>query len=207
MQHLIYKLLDPHTNEIRYIGRTKHTPTKRLYEHCTRRNLKSNNHKNNWIKQLIALELRPLIEVIEYVDITDVFLRERYWISFYRNGGHNLTNTAEGGYGSFGYKMNKESVQKSLDTRRANGSLKRSCECKKRISLSQKGKKHSKEQTEYVANLLRKRIFQCDLDYNVINEWKGIRKCARELKLNRATLRYYLDKNIPYKGFIWKHQT
>jgi mRNA-degrading endonuclease YafQ of YafQ-DinJ toxin-antitoxin module len=178
-----------------------------LYEHCTRRNLKSNTHKNNWIKQLIALELRPLIEVIEYVDITDIFLRERHWISFYRNDGHNLTNTTDGGDGSFGYKMNKESVQKSLDTRRSNGSLKRSNECRKRISLSQKGKKHSEEQTEYVANLLRKRILQCDLDHNVVKEWKGIRKCARELKLDRPTLRYYLDKNIPYKGFIWKRQT
>lgn len=207
MQHLIYKLLDPRTNEIRYIGRTKHTPSKRLYEHCTLRNLKSNTHKNHWIKQLISLNLRPLIEIIEYVDVTQVFVREIYWIQFYKTNGYNLTNTSDGGDGSFGYKMNDESIQKSLNSRRINGTLKRSDECKRRISLAQKGKKHPKEQTEYVANLIRKKIYQCDLKHNIIKEWVGIRKCARELLLDRNVIKRHLDKNIPYKGFLWKRHT
>lgn len=204
MNHTIYKLIDPRTHEIRYIGRTKHTLIKRLYEHCTVRNLKSNTHKNNWIKQLISLNLRPIIEVIETVDLTQVYIREIYWIKCYKEARHNLINTSDGGDGSFGYKMSKTAIQKSLDTRRINNTLKRSDICKLRISIAQKGKKHSKEQTEYVANFLRKKIYQCDLNHNLIKEWNGIRKCAKELNLTRSSINYYLDTNIPYKGFIWK---
>ena len=49
----IYALKDPISDDIRYIGETKNDLKKRLYEHCTIRNLKEKNHKNNWILSII----------------------------------------------------------------------------------------------------------------------------------------------------------
>lgn len=206
MKILIYKLIDPITKEVRYVGKTKNSLTKRLYEHCTLRNLKTNTHKNNWIKKLINLNLRPEISLIEEVSNDNWVEREKYWIKLYKDNNCNLTNTCDGGEGSFGYKMPKESIEKSLNTRKNNGSLKRSEECKKRISLSKKGSTHSKEQTEYVASLLRKKIFQFDLFGNLIKEWEGVRKCANTLSINHSGILRKLDTNKPYKGFIWCSQ-
>jgi group I intron endonuclease len=204
MEIFIYKLIDPISNEIRYVGKTKNTLTKRLYEHLTVRNLKPNNHKNNWIKLLLSLNVKPKIELIEIVNANNWIQKEIYWINYFRENGYNLTNTSNGGEGSFGYKMSQESIKKSLETRQKNNTLTRSEDCKKAISQSKLGTTHSKEQTEHVANFLRKTILQYDLEQNIIKEWFGIRKCAKELNLNHNMIIKYLDSNIPYKGFIWK---
>jgi group I intron endonuclease len=204
MEIYIYKLIDPITNEIRYVGKTKNSITKRLYEHLTVRNLKSNNHKNNWIKQLLKSNNKPKIEVLEVVNEDNWIPKEIYWIKFLKENGCNLTNTSDGGEGSFGYKMTKESIEKSLNTRKANNTLKRSDECKNLISKSKLGKKLSKEHIESVASKLRKKILQYDLNGSLIKEWEGIRVCARELGLNHRSIITYLDSNKPLNGFIWK---
>lgn len=204
MEILIYKLIDPISNEVRYIGKTKNSLTKRLYEHFTIRNLQTNTHKNNWIKKLITLNLRPLIEIIEIVDEISWIEREMYWIKFFKDNGANLTNTTDGGEGAFGFKMPKESIKKALETRRKNGTLKRSDECKERISIAQTGKKRTIEQTEIVAEQTRKLILQCDLDGNIIKEWKGIRKCANTLLLSHSSIINSIKHKRPYAGFIWK---
>ena len=203
MKILIYKLIDPITKEIRYIGKTKNSLTKRLYEHCTLRNLKTNTYKNNWVKQILKLNLRPEIYMVEEVNDDNWIEREIYWIKFYKETGNKLTNTSDGGEGSFGYKMTKESIDKSLKTRKENGSLKRSEECKNLISLSKIGEKHSKEQTEKMAEKLRNIIYQYDLDNNLIKEWKGVRKCANTLSISHSSILRHLNTNKPYKGFIW----
>lgn len=204
MEIYIYKLIDPLTNEIRYVGKTKKNLIKRLYEHLTKRNLIPNNHKNNWIKKLLNSQLKPKIELLEIVNEDNWVEKEIYWIKYLKTIGCKLTNTSDGGEGSFGYKMSKESVQKSLETRKNNGTLKRSDECKKLISKSKLGKKHSEEHKELVARKLRKIVFQCDLDGNLIKEWNGIRVCARALNLNHSRIIKHSDTNIPYSGFIWK---
>lgn len=207
MNIYIYKLIDPLTNEIRYVGKTKKSLIKRLYEHLTLRNLKSNTHKNNWVKKLLNLNVKPKIELIEVVTENNWIDKEIYWIKILRENGCNLTNTSDGGEGSFGYKMTKESIDKSIKTRKNNDTLKRSDECKKLISKSKIGKKQSKEHTELIASKLRKKIIQYNLNGDIIKEWKGIRICARELQLNHRTIITYLDTDKPYKGFIWKRHS
>ncbi len=204
MKIFIYKLIDPRTNEIRYIGKTKNKLKKRLYEHCTERNLKTNTHKNNWIKQLLNLNLRPKIELLEEVNQDNWIEREMYWIEYFKNNDYNLTNTSDGGEGSFGYKMPIESIKKAIETRRKNGTLKRSDECKKRIAIAQTGKKHTKEQTAKMVAKTRKILLQYDLDGNLIKEWKGVRYCANTLGLNHSSILNSIKRNKPYAGFMWK---
>ena len=86
----IYSLIDPDTNEVRYIGKTSNIK-RRYYEHTT--NIKSNSHKSNWIRNLHTDGKSPILNIIEECNYGDWELREKYWISQF----NNLTNGTEGG--------------------------------------------------------------------------------------------------------------
>jgi len=90
MKVKIYALIDPQTNEVRYIGKTIQTLKKRLTQHLCDGN---NTYKTNWIKKLKTNGLKPKIELIELVDDSEWVIREQYWISKY----NNLTNLTDGG--------------------------------------------------------------------------------------------------------------
>jgi hypothetical protein len=92
----IYVLVDPRTDDIRYVGKTTDI-NKRLTSHLCD---KSKTHRVFWIKQLLALGLRPLVEVVEVLDDSaDWQSREKIWIRLIKNLGYNLTNGTEGGDG------------------------------------------------------------------------------------------------------------
>lgn len=208
MKIYIYKLIDPRTNEIKYIGKTKNSLIKRLYEHLTKRNLKPITHKNNWIKNLLNENLKPIIELIEVCDSDNWTERETYYIKQLREQDVNLTNLTDGGDGALGSKRSKESIEKVLKTKLEKyGNFNHTEETKIKISEANKGKTHSKEQTEFVANKIRKIILQYDLKGNLLNEWKGIRKCANTLKINHSgILRCLNGQQKKYKGFIWVYK-
>lgn len=94
----IYSLSDPITNEIRYIGKTNNIK-KRLCTHLTKSNLIKKTHKNNWIKNLLFNNTKPLIEVIDEVPIKEWGFWEKFWISQFKIWGFKLTNSTDGGDG------------------------------------------------------------------------------------------------------------
>jgi group I intron endonuclease len=206
----IYALKDPISDDIRYIGKTKNDLKKRLYEHCTIRNLKEKNHKNNWIKSLLKLNHRPVIILIEEVVDSDWQEREIYWIEFYKNIGNNLTNGTNGGDGGNGAKRSKDYIERLIDIKRKNGTLTRSDECRKRISESHKGKKLSKDHSDKLTAYgegKKKKIVQYDKDGNFIKIWDGIRMCARELNIkHEGIIRCLNNTQKYYKDYIWKYE-
>lgn len=92
----IYTLSDPVTNEIRYVGKANDIK-KRLNCHMTRSNLIKTSHKNSWIKSLIKKGLKPIIEPIDEVLVSDWEFWEIYWISQFKTWGYSLTNLTNGG--------------------------------------------------------------------------------------------------------------
>jgi hypothetical protein len=94
----IYKLLDPITNEIRYIGKTKNVLSKRYNEHISRAKKGHHLHVYCWISKLLKDNLKPKIELVEECTENNWEEREQYWISFYPN----LTNISKGGITYFG---------------------------------------------------------------------------------------------------------
>lgn len=70
MKIKIYKLIDPSTEGIRYIGRTKQTLEKRLSGHITESKSNHNTYKLNWIRTLSIKGLKPRIELIKTLDCT-----------------------------------------------------------------------------------------------------------------------------------------
>lgn len=83
----IYALVDPRTNEPRYVGRTTN-PANRLRNHVTkaRRGGTGNAGLEQWLQELAAAGLRPLIQSLETVDPRDKGEREWHWLEELDNG-------------------------------------------------------------------------------------------------------------------------
>lgn len=94
----IYKLIDPITNEIRYVGKTKNVLSKRYNEHIYRAKQGHDSHVYCWIRKLLKNNLKITIELIEECAEENWEEREKYWISYYPN----LTNISKGGVTYFG---------------------------------------------------------------------------------------------------------
>lgn len=92
----IYGLIDPRTQELRYVGKSVN-PKARLYQHISIRYGKS--YTLNWIKSLKAEDLEPEMIIIEVVDNKDWKDAEIFWIGYFKSIGCRLTNYRKGGNG------------------------------------------------------------------------------------------------------------
>lgn len=105
---LIYALLDPRTNEIRYIGKTT-TPHKRLREHLYARDPRM--HVCRWVKSLLRINVVPIMRILEIITNGQWEEREIFWIKWGRENGLRLTNITGGGKGT-------KNTNRSLETRK-----------------------------------------------------------------------------------------
>lgn len=107
---VIYGLVDPRSEEIRYIGKTVTSPKARLRRHIVD---KGNSHKHRWINQLLSLDLEPEILVLDAGNwaCDELNAVEIKWIAKGCNSGWNLTNVTPGGDGGYndGLKRHNES--------------------------------------------------------------------------------------------------
>lgn len=92
----IYGLVDPFTNQLRYIGQTKQNPYDRFSSHCcSTRNRGTKNE--NWIKSLALQKAKPNLLIIDTVDIKDWIFWEMFYIAYYKSIGCKLNNLTKGG--------------------------------------------------------------------------------------------------------------
>lgn len=93
----IYALIDPRNNKIRYIGKTTNKLNIRLSKHVSNTKYGKLSHCQNWIKQLLKLNLKPTIDLIEKANISNWREKEIFWIKFFRTKYNDLTNISDGG--------------------------------------------------------------------------------------------------------------
>ena len=75
--YIIYALIDPRTDAIRYVGSTRSTyrdsagrlrrPTGRMYTHFQQARLRHEMRLSQWINSLLAQGLQPIFEVLDTV--------------------------------------------------------------------------------------------------------------------------------------------
>jgi hypothetical protein len=95
MKALVYALIDPNTNEVRYVGKSTN-PQKRFTRHLRESKNNTKSHKKAWINSLLKQNQRPILKILEEVPIdTSWEVREKHWINQFQN----LTNMTEGGDG------------------------------------------------------------------------------------------------------------
>lgn len=112
----IYTLSDPRNNQIRYVGKTVLPLAERLQRHLR---MDDKGKKVNWLKSLKNQDLKPTIELVDIVPEDDWRFEERFYISYFKFLGFNLTNLHEGGNGSrLGCKQSEETKQKKRESMR-----------------------------------------------------------------------------------------
>lgn len=100
MTTYIYGLIDPLTEELRYIGKTNNL-TKRYQSHIR---ATGKSYRDKWVRSLRTKLAKPEMIVIEAIESNDWIEAERFWISYYRAIGALLTNLTDGGEGCDGYR-------------------------------------------------------------------------------------------------------
>lgn len=133
----IYVLIDPRTGEIRYVGATSKTLEQRLYGHLK---VRSTGHKGRWVEQLRRQGLSPRVSLVQEVTVACWQEAERYWISYFRSVGCNLTNMTDGGDGVVGYNADVRAKMSAARRKRVT-----TPETRAKMSASMTGKTHTEE--------------------------------------------------------------
>lgn len=96
----IYTLSDPRSPDvIRYVGKSNN-PETRLNFHLYDSFLKKHKTKRTcWLKSLRKLGLKPVLEVVDVVSLSEWQFWECYYISLFRSWGFKLVNMTDGGEG------------------------------------------------------------------------------------------------------------
>lgn len=200
----IYGLIDPITNELRYVGKSIN-PQNRLRKHISERNL-HDSHKDRWLRKLNSIDLRPELFIIDEINNGDDWqFWEMFYISYYKSIGCNLTNGTMGGDQPPSTKGRKHSPESRLKMsiskmgkppvwwvpgtiRSEEHKQNLSKSCKGRISPN-KGKKYSEEHKAKLvkASTVNKPVLQLDLDGNLIKEWSSKNLAQKTLKIRHIS--------------------
>lgn len=159
---LIYVLSDPRTGEIRYVGKSS-SNLQRPRHHSTPAKLaKDRSYKANWVRSLLRLGIRPVVEVVEDFDSFESLNEaERFWIFQFRALGFRLTNLTNGYEGS-----NK----------------KKSAEHRAKIGLAHKGKVVSEETRDKQRRAAKLRTADYYTKIGAIRKDRGTSKHSEETK-------------------------
>jgi len=159
----IYGLIDPSTNQLRYVGKT--VDINRRYRRHINERFIHDSHKDRWIRKLIDNNLKPEIIILDIVSEVDWKFWEIHYISYFKHIGCNLTNGTNGGDQPPSTKGRRHLIESRIKMSNSkkgkpipwlNG-RKRSEEHKKKLSESLKGRsspnKGKKFNEEWIINL------------------------------------------------------
>jgi hypothetical protein len=90
----IYGLHEEGSEEIRYVGQTKH-PRERLNNHISGGEGIDSNPKRQWLTDCISRNAQVHMEILETCASDIAVEREQHWIDYYGEKGHALTNKAK----------------------------------------------------------------------------------------------------------------
>ena len=213
----IYALIDPNTEQIRYVGKTIHCPKKRLQNHLCE---KGKTYKCNWIKSLNGKI--PELLILDIVSKNDWIFWEQYWISQCKTWGFKLTNCTSGGEGHSGFSPSLETIQKRScklkGSKRTDDQKRKMSESRlgmiftkkhiENLSLSHKGKSPTRKAIENSAKKRLRKIIQLDENLNFIKEWDSIKDAALYYKVNNSSIGHCCaGRKAKCKGFIWKYES
>ena len=184
----IYVLKHPDTLEVRYVGKTVRSLSKRLGNHIANaKGNKHNKHLSNWIINILNKNKKPIIELLEECDYSVWQEREQYWISQFPN----LINLTKGGDGCLGF-IQDESTKEKL--RIAMTGRKHTEEFKQNMSLRLKGKPLSEEHKANIGKANSGRKATEATKQKLSESHKGIKQSEESRKKRSETIKAWWAK-------------
>lgn len=217
---LIYALVDPIDNQIKYIGKSS-SGLERPKSHSSPNSLKKGNtRKIKWITSLLEKDLKPTIVVLDYSENNiENCKKEIEYIKKYRDLDYDLYNILDGGEtDNLDYISRKPVVGINLKTKEIREYCKIYETAKDNFSVTKvcavcKGhKKHHKgwffyykdnPKTYIPPKTKNKEILVFDKVKNTEISFLNIHEASKILNLSIKTLREYcrLNKETKYKKF------
>lgn len=199
----IYGLVQKKINSLRYVGKTTN-PKRRFRRHLTERFL-HDNYKDRWIRNTLDECDEVEIIIIDTVEQNEWQYWEKFYISYYKFIGCNLTNTTMGGDqppSTKGRKHTEESRLKMSKTKKGkpipwlNNGNKRTEKHKKNLSESLKGRRSPNKDKKFdderrkklsEASTCKKKVKQLDLEGNLIKLWDSISEAQKTLQIRHIS--------------------
>jgi group I intron endonuclease len=185
----IYGLMDPITNQVRYIGKSVN-PKQRLRRHIANINL-YDSHKDRWLRKLNENGVRPEIIIIDEVSEDDWQFWETHYIAYFKFLGCSLTNGTDGGDqppSTKGRRHTEESRKKMSDTKKG-----------KPIPWLNNGKERSEKHKENLSKSLKGRV--SEKKGKNYEEFYGKEKSEKlRSKLSETHKGIYFGENHPFFG-------
>lgn len=196
---LIYCLVDPRDNLVKYIGQTISKLEKRYNQHLVdykRRNCKV----NSWIKSLITKDLKPIIEIIEdNIDEINLDKKEIAYIALYKSCGANLKNHNIGGSGNRGHKMTEEAKKKRAITNLTSEKMMEKHR-NHSIFMKNKFKEISLNKPKKVEKI--KYIISTNLSESIVNKFKTYKEASEYHRISEKYISEVCrNKRFSVKGF------
>lgn len=184
----IYVLKHPDTLEVRYVGKTIRSLSRRLGNHIANaKGNKHNKHLSNWIISILNKNKRPIIELLEECEYSVWQEREKFWISQFPN----LINLTEGGDGCLGF-IHDDSTKEKL--RMAMIGRKHTEEFKQNMSLRLKGKPLSEEHKANIGKANSGKKATDATKKKLSESHKGIKQSEESRKKRSETIKAWWAK-------------
>lgn len=192
----IYTLKHPDTLEVRYVGKTVRSLSRRLGNHIDNaKRSKHNKHLSNWILNILSLGKRPIIELIEEVDHSIWQEREKYWIKQYPN----LINLTIGGDGCEGF-LHDEATR--IKCGLANIGRKHTQEFKDAISDRFKGVKLSEEHKAKIGKANKGKVRDLATKKKLSESHKGILQSEESKRKRSETIKAWWAKRKSVEDIV-----
>lgn len=194
----IYALNCPITGRTRYVGKANN-PEKRFLTHLC---YTKKNRRGNWIQSLLDKGQKPLLEILDEVDVSHWPQWEVAYIQFFRDEGFDLVNGNAGGEGGIDpapearAKMRAARLgTKASDATRAKLSIisyNMPDEQRAKLSVTQTGKKHTPEARAKIsaAGLGRKHTLEARARMSIVQKGENNPRFGKKASLEtRAKMR------------------
>jgi group I intron endonuclease len=210
-------LKDPINFSIKYIGKSDNPP-KRYIEHI-RKHKHTITKKNNWIKKLISIDKKPILEILDVIPFSEWSFWEKYWIGLFKSWGFNLYNLTNGGDGgNYGPESNRKISEKLKNRKFSDETIKLMSESAKKRKLTEEGRKKlsksrtggknpmfGKKQSLFCVESKYKPVIQLTIDGEFVAEWKSLKEVSEYLLINRNTIRMVCNnQRRSAGGYKWK---
>jgi len=190
---VVYAIVDPVSNQIRYIGQTVNF-SKRKSGHCrTAITHRSKARVYIWLRSLYNKSIEPEFLILEECSVEMLDELEIFYMNYFKMLGCNLVNTTEGGKSRRGFTHSKETKEKLSIAMKGNSwnkGKKLSEKHRSNISSYAKGRKQTDASKLKVSQANRKHIpvVQALKGGKIIRIFSSVYAASKELGIGRNSI-------------------